>query len=173
MAKFTAIGTVVGAVFLFVFGGIMHSAVPLDLQGLYEFQNSATVAEAVRANAARGNGVYFGKEGLLAAVHFEPGVADRTQNIGPLMVKEVFTDLASAFLLCLLVLALKCTGTLQRAGALGIAALAAGMENQVSDWNWYGFSAQFSLFELADIVASWFLLGLILSLLKNKLAPEA
>jgi len=172
MGKFLAIGTVVGAIFLFVWGGVLHSATPLTIQGLNEFQNSAAVADAIRANAPGGNGIYFGKEGVFAAVRFEPGVTDRTHDIAPLMIREVMTDLASAFLLCLLILAIKCAGTGQRAGVLAIAALAAGMENQISDWNWYGFSLQFSVFELVDIVGSWFVLGLILSALKNKFAPQ-
>jgi len=173
MAKFIAVGTVVGAIFLFAWGGALHSATPLDMQGLHEFQNGAAVVEAIRANTPGGNGIYFAKEGLFAAVQFDPRIPDRTQNIGPMLLKEVLTDLASAFLLCLLLLAIKCTGTTQRAGVLATAALAASMENQISDWNWYGFSAAFSAFEMVDIVGSWFVLGLILSMLKNKLAPNA
>jgi hypothetical protein len=70
-------------------------------------------------------------------------------------------------------LAIKCKATMHRGGVLAMAALAAGMENQISDWNWYGFSTQFTVFEMVDIVGSWFVLGLILSALKNKLAPDA
>ncbi len=173
MGRFIGIGTIGGAIFLFVWGALLHSGIPLRMQGLHEFRNSAAVADAIRANAPNGNGIYFGKEGIFAAVHFEPGVADRAQNIGPLLVKEVFTDLASAFLLCLLTLAIKCSGAGQRAGVLATAAMAAAMENQISDWNWYGFSMQFSIFEMVDIVGSWFVLGLILSALKNKFAPDA
>ena len=172
MAKFLVVGTLVGAIFLFVSGGVLHN-LPYSVQGLNEFRGGPLVVEGIRAAAGNGNGIYFAKEGILAAVHFEPGVADRTANIGPLMVKEVVTDLASAFLLCLVLLAIKCTGTWQRAGVLATAALAACMENQISDWNWYGFSGTFTIFEMVDIIGSWFALGLILSVLNNKFAPSA
>lgn len=172
MTKFIAVGTVAGAIFLFVWGGVLHSATPLPMQGLNEFKDNAAVVEAMKANT-NGNGVYFGPQGVWTAVSFFPDFADKTHDLTPMLIKEVFTDVASAFLLCLLILAIKCKSTMERGGVLAMAALAAGMENQISDWNWYGFSAQFTAFEMVDIVGSWFVLGLILPALKNKLAPDA
>jgi hypothetical protein len=170
--RFLGAGTVVGALFLFVWGGVVHSFTPPDVQGLHEFQNKTAVIEAVKAHT-RGNGIYMMGEGVWAAVSLLPDGSDKTANLGPYLLREVCTDLASAFFLCLLVLCLNCPSHLSRAGALAVAALAAGMENQISDWNWYGFSMRFSLFELADIVGAWFVAGLILSVLRNKLAPDA
>ena len=171
--KFIAAGTIVGAIFLFMWGGALHSGVPMDVQGLYEFQDGAAVTQAVKANGQRGNGIYFTKEGLWASVGFRPDMSDKTQDLAPYFVVEIITDLAVAFLLSLLILAIKCSGMMERAGVLAMVAVAAGFENQVSDWNWYGFSARFSVFEFIDIVGAWFVLGLILSTLKNKLAPSA
>lgn len=169
--KFLLVGSLVGAIFLFLWGGILHSATPLPIQGLNEFRGSALMIEAIRAAAGNGNGVYFAKEGVWAAVALDPG-GDRTAHMGSMMVKEVVTDLLSAFFLCLLMLAVKCTSAGSRAGVFAIAALAASMENQVSDWNWYGFSAQFSAFEAVDLVGSWFVLGFILSALRDKFAAK-
>lgn len=171
--KYIAVGTIVGAIFLFSWGGLLHGAVPLDVQGLYEFQDGAMVSKTVAANAQRGNGIYFTREGLWASVAFRPDMGDKTQDMNPYFVKEIVTDLTVAFLLSLLILAIKCPGTMERAGVLAMVAVAAGFENQVSDWNWYGFSTRFSTFEFIDVVGAWFLLGLILSALKNKLAPSA
>lgn len=171
-AKFISVGTLIGAIFLFVWGGLLHGMCPMDMQGLNEFQNKAAVIETIKANT-RGNGVYIAGEGVWLAVSFLPDMADKTHNLNPFLVKEVVTDPASAFFLCLLMLCLNCPSHTARAGALAIAALAAGMENQVSDWNWYGFSTRFSAFELLDVVVGWFVLGLILSVLRNKLAPGA
>jgi hypothetical protein len=171
-AKFLAVGTVLGAVFLFVWGAVYHSLTPPEVQGLNAFRNKSAVMDAIKANAPH-NGVYFLGQGVWAAVSFQPDLADKTQNMGPYLVKEVFTDLFSALFLALLVLQTRSSSAPGRAGALVLAALAAGMENQVSDWNWYGFSARFTVFELVDIVVSWFLVGLILAALARKLAPEA
>jgi hypothetical protein len=162
----------VGAIFLFAWGAVLHSMTPLDLQGLHEFKDNAAVVAALKATTD-GNGIYFGPQGVWLAISFRPDMTDKTQNLTPLLIREVLTDLASAFLLCLLLLAVRCRAALARGGVFAVAALAAGMENQVSDWNWYGFSAPFTVFELVDIVGSWFVLGVILSLLKDKIAPEA
>ena len=168
-AKFIGVGTVVGAIFLFMWGALLHSGLPMETQGMTALPPAAMAALKL---APMSDGVYFG-QGVWAAISLQERGGRDPNDIGPMLIREVFTDLAGAFLLCLLLLAVKCKGTMERAGVLAMAATAACMENQVSDWNWYGFSAQFSILEAVDIVGGWFLLGIILSLLKNKLAPEA
>jgi hypothetical protein len=54
------------------------------------FANNAAVVDAMRAGTS-GNGVYFAPQGLFAAVSFTPNIADKTQALGPNLVKQVVT----------------------------------------------------------------------------------
>ncbi len=171
-AKYLVAGTLVGGIFLFLWGGALHTGVPLEVQGLRELTDGGPVVQALLAQT-RGNGVYFSPQGLMVVVAFRPGRNDVTESIGSNLALEFAANLAQAFLLSLLTLQLRGASAAARAGGIALAAVAAGLENQVSDWNWYGFSTAFTVFELVDVIAGWLVLGLILGALAKKLAPQS
>jgi len=47
--------------------------------------------------------------------------------------------------------------------------LAAGIEILLPEANWYGFPLQTQLAELADLVIGWFILGIVLAALRQRL----
>jgi hypothetical protein len=167
-AKFLAIGTIAGGIFIFLWGAITHAVLP---QPMAYFKDEAAVMQAVRANTA-GNGIYFGPKGVFASVALAPDSGDKTQNIAPNLITQLVTDMISAFLLCLLLGGLRAESTSGRASWLLLAGLASFTVKFLLYWNWYGFPPAFVGMELLDLVGKFFLGGLVLAALQKRLAPQ-
>jgi hypothetical protein len=76
-AKFLMTAAVAGGIVLWLWGAVTHALLP---QPIREFKNEQAVVDAVRANT-EGNGVYFARRGVMAAVAFRTDFGDKTQNI--------------------------------------------------------------------------------------------
>ncbi len=174
--KFLISGAVVGGLLLFVWGAAYHMIIPWEKIALSEFKDTPAIVQAVRANAPQ-NGMYFAPQGVFAAVSFFPDMSDKTNLMGPMMVRELIKDLAVGLLLSVVLLWVGPSTVLGRARLLAMIALTAAISEYISDWNWYGFSGSFTLLSMGDIVIGWFLTGLALGGLMNKMrlapAPQA
>jgi hypothetical protein len=87
--------------------------------------------------------------------------------------KQFIINLAVSFLLALVALRLRPTTMLGTATTLAMAGLAGSLLIEVSNWNWYGFSASWSTVNVIDHTIQWFLAGLVLAALIRRLAPAA
>ena len=163
-AKFLILGTIVGGIVLFVWGGLTHAVLP---QPISEFKDPQAVVQVIRANTA-GNAVYFARQGVFTAVAFRPDFGDKTQNITSSLIIQFCTDCLSALLLCLAVTRLSANSTMGRAGSLLLLGLAAFTIKLLPYWNWYGFSTSFMGMEALDLVGKFFIAGLVLSAMLNK-----
>jgi hypothetical protein len=159
----------VGGLILFFWGFITHSALATVIPQVSEFKNEQAVIDAVRANVP-GNGVYLSGRGVFAAVSFTPDLADKTKDITPMLIREFLSCCITALLLAMALVGTRSQSALGGAVLLGVLGVAAAFSSEFSSWNWYGFSAQFTLIESLDVVGGWFLTGLALGALKKKLA---
>ncbi len=170
--KFLIVGTLAGGATLFAWGTVSHMLLPVSEATLKEFKDSRAVVETIRANAPE-NGVYFAREGVFASVALLPDLSDKTTLMGRSLVVQFATELAAAFFLCLLMLGARAASVGGRTGLLALAAVAAGVEQLIPEWNWYGFSTAYTLAEFADLVVGWGLAGLLLATILKKMDPQA
>ena len=140
------------------------------LHAYQQFKDEKAVVEVLKANAPS-NGTYFAAQGVVAAISFTPDMADKTQNITPLLIREFVSNVVVAFFLAWLLLGVRSKSLGGHAGFLAVMGLAAGFSILFSYWNWYEFSTGFILMDVIDVVVGWFLVGLILSAIQNKLVP--
>jgi hypothetical protein len=171
-SRFLLIGTVVTAIALFAWQTISNAVLPWHMATMREFANNDAMVEAIRANAPE-NGVYVSNQGILAAVALTPNLIDKTTLIGQMLGKQFVINLVVAFLLALVALRLRPTTVMGTATALAIAGLAGSALIELSNWNWYGFSASWSIVNLVDHTIQWFIAGLVLAALMRRLAPAA
>ncbi len=167
--KFLVVGAVVGGILLFVWGGITHAVLPRVIPAYQVFKDDAAVVQTIHANAPA-NGVYFSPRGILAAVAFLPDLGDKSKDITPNLITQFLNDTLSALLLCWLLAGIRGATALGRAGWLTLAALATFSLKVLPYWNWYGFSPLFMMLEALDLVGKFFIAGLVLGALMNKLA---
>ena len=165
--KFLLTGTVVCAMVLFAWQSLSNAAIPWHEKTLSSFTDHAAVVRAIQANASR-NGVYFAPEGLVAAVSFVPGVADKSKDMTGMLARQMAIDLTTAFLLCLLVLRLPPGPATRTAATLGVAGLTTALLIGLSDWNWYGFAGPYEIVNVIDHTIQWMIAGLLLGWLHNR-----
>jgi hypothetical protein len=168
--RFLVLGTLVTAVALYAWQTVSNAALPWHTATMREFTNNDAVVNATRASAPR-NGVYYSKQGIFAAVRFTPDLADQSsmKYMGPMLGRQAAIDLAAALLLTLIVLRLP-AGPAPRAGVtLAATALAFGGIKELSDANWYGFSASYALVNTIDLTVQGLIAGLVLGALLNRM----
>jgi len=168
------IGAILGSIILFVWSAISWMALPWHMQTMHSFKNDAAIIEVVKANADK-SGVYFlptpnaqqqqnsmttEMKGpfVLAAVQFEnmPAMA---HSLGIQFIMELIT----AFFACCLLARTKGLGYFGRLGFIFTFSLAIATMSYVPYWNWFGFSTDYTLVGMADIIISWFLAGIIMA----------
>ena len=165
--KYLLYGTLAAGLTLFVWQTISNVALPFHEMTIKPFTNNAAVVEAIRAGIS-GNGVYFAPQGLVAAVSFTPDMADKTKAMGGNLVKQAVIDLVVALLLCILVARIGVGRKRDTALTLALAALAAGILKELSDWNWYGFSASYATVNLIDLAIQFALAGIVIAWLYKR-----
>jgi len=166
-AKFLAVGTVVGGIVLFLWGGLTHAVLPEPVR---EFKDAQAVVQVLRANAPE-NAIYFAPQGAFVSVAFWPDFSDKTKDLTPMLTRQIVTDMIAAFLLCLVLPGIRSTTVLGKTGWLALVSLALFAGKILPYSTWYGFSAPFVGMELLDIAGKLILAGLVLGALMKKLAP--
>jgi hypothetical protein len=130
------------------------------------------VVQAVKANAPE-NGIYFEGRGLFAVVAFRPDMGPKFASMVPSMAIQLLIEIAVALVLAWVLLRLPPMTAFQTGILLAIIGLAAGIEELLPQWNWYGFPSSSTAAEALDLVIGWFLLGLVLGVIKNKMTRVA
>lgn len=165
--KYLLYGTLAAGITLFVWQTISHVAIPWHTATIKEFTNNVAVVQAIHA-AAPANGVYASPEGIFAAVSFTPDMADKTKAMGPNMVKQVVIDLVAALLLCMLVARIGVGRKRDTAATLALGGLAAGIIQELSGWNWYGFAASYAIVNLIDLAIQFAIAGVVIAWLYKR-----
>ncbi len=179
------IGAALGGVVAWLWSAISWMALPWHHATFLAFRDEDAVAKVIEENIAA-DGVY----GLPAPPRRPPGaskaerdaidqrVFERMQR-GPVALMVIQAKmrgpvgkLMSIALLCYAIVAGLLTWCLlqtsglayfQRAEWVAVAALAGAAFCRLSDWNWHGYSARYTLVALADTAIGWFLVGLVLA----------
>jgi hypothetical protein len=165
--KYLLYGTLAAGLTLFVWQTISQVALPWHEATIKAFTNNGAVIDAIRANSS-GNGVYVAPQGLVAAVSFTPDLADKTKAMGGNLAKQAGIDLVVALTLCVLVGRIGVGRKRDTALTLALAALAAGIMKEISDWNWYGFSASYASVNVIDLVIQFALAGAVIAWLYKR-----
>jgi hypothetical protein len=95
-------------------------------------------------------------------------LADKTKAMGGNLVKQAGIDLVVALILCVLVGRIGVGRKRDTALTLALAALAAGIMKEISDWNWYGFSASYASVNVMDLVIQFALAGVVIAWLYKR-----
>jgi hypothetical protein len=168
--RFLLIGTLAAALAVFVWQTISNTVIPWHEATLREFTDPNLVRE-IRA-AAPANGVYFAKEGVLAAVSFTPEMADRTQMMGPMLGRQVAIDIVVVLLVAIAVLHLPAASPRSIAWLLATLGFAATALTEFSNWNWYGFPSEYASVNVIDHTIQFFLAGWILGALRRRIVRD-
>lgn len=165
--KYLLFGTLAAGLTLFVWQTISNVAIPWHAATVKEFTSNDAAIQAIHV-VAPVNGVYVAPQGLVAAVSFTPDMADKTKAMGPNMAKQVVIDLIAALLLCVVVARTGVRRKRDVAVTLGLAGLAAGIIKEMSDWNWYGFSAGYAIVNEIDLAIQFVLAGIVVAWLYQR-----
>ena len=160
--KYLLYGTLAASLTLFVWQTISNVALPFHEMTIKPFSNNAAVVDAMRAGTS-GIGVYVAPQGLLAAVSFTPDMADKTKAIGGNLTKQAVIDLVVALLLCVLVARIGVGRKRDTALTLALGAVAAGIIKELSDWDWYGFSATYTIVNVIDLTIQFAIAGIVIA----------
>jgi len=168
-SRFLAIGTLAGAIVLFVWQFFSHSVLGLPEKGMREFPNdsNAVAAHAVRAIAPQ-NGVYYSSYGAFAAIDITPDYANKLPQFAMMLVKEFVLNLGVVLILALLLDRIGDVGILRTGVNYGALALAYTGFVHVSHGIWYGFPTAWTLGNVTDSVIAFFLVGLTLAAVRRR-----
>jgi hypothetical protein len=186
MGKQLLLGTVLGAIVLFIWSALSWMVIPWPGEPLRSFTNAEELAQAIKANTPRSGNYLLPNEVkrtpgmteeqyqkamqdannrmmqgpiVFAAVRLEPfGSMSR-----PLILKFL-TDLVIAFLATLLLL--KTTGLPYpgRVVFLTIIGVIIFVGANIDEWNWFSFSTAYTLMQAGVTIIGWFLAALVMSL---------
>jgi len=166
--RFLLLSALLGGILSFAWGYVTHGTGVLPSLTPKAFKDSTAVVQAVQANAPQ-SGIYFDGRGLFAAVSLRPDLSAKYEDLHRPLIHQLVIEVVVAFLLAWVLLRLPVWSAWGTASIFAALGLAAGIEQLLSEANWYGFPLRFQLAELADLVVGWFLLGLLIGWLRRKI----
>lgn len=175
MGKSLVLGTILGAVVLFVWMMVSWMVLPWHCTSIKSFADESKVATVLMENTTE-DGVYVlpcmccgtDTDSHMAAMKKGPVVFTAIQrygfdvdSAGPYITSFII-QLIGAFLVTLLLLH---TQVNYWKGVLFVTlvGLTVGVLGVLPNWNWWGFSAAFVGIGILDLVIGWFFAGLVVS----------
>ena len=182
MAKRVILAAILGGILLFNWGFVAHMVLPIGEMGVHMLPDEAAVAGQIRSTVkAPGFYIFPGKDMSKNASESEQKVWEekakqgpvgvlivqpqgREFAMGPLLLTEVGTNIASALLAALLLSQVRIGASYwTRVGLVTLLGLFAFVTVVVPYWNWYSFPADFVASEAIEHVVGWFLAGLAMA----------
>ena len=173
MAKRLLLSAVLGGLVAFGWGAVSWMALSWHTPTLLRFTDEVAVAKTVQANAPRA-GVY-----LLLPYHWDHPARAKTEIPKGLLffgavryqspgmlgynLRGLGIQMLGALVLSWLLLTLPAMGYWARVRVCSLSGLAAGILGRLPDWNWWGFSTDFTLLAILDLVIAWSLAGLVIA----------
>jgi hypothetical protein len=185
MTKQLALGTIVGAIVLFVWSAIAWMFIPWPGEPLRSFTNEEAVLQAIKANAPRSGNYLLPIEPkrtpgmtseqykaleqaamekmsqgpmIFASVRLEP-----MGSMGRYLVIGFLTQLVLALLATLLLLQTSGLSYAGRVGFLTAIGVLIFVGGHLDEWNWWSFSNSYIAMQLGAIVIGWVLAALLIS----------
>jgi len=169
-ARYYMAAALVGGIALFAWGSVLHLVPMFPGAEPRAFADSNAVVQVIKANAPE-NGIYLEGRGVFAAVAFRPDMAPKFESILPSLGIQLLIEIAVALVLAWVLLRLPPMTAFQTGILLAIIGVAAAIEQLLPQQVWYGFPRANTAFEAFGLVVGWFLLGLLLGALRNKMIP--
>ncbi len=181
MGKKIVLGGIVAGIVVFIWGAISHMVLGLGEAGIKGLPNEEAVLSALSANVTE-PGFYFfpwgdmggSKEAMDAWAEkyrtSPAGIMIYKPQGGEMMppsmlITELLTNILAALIAAFLLSRAfgNLGGMLGKAVFVALFGLFAGVEVDLSYWNWYGFPASYTLSYMVQHVIGWFLAGLVLA----------
>jgi hypothetical protein len=169
-ARYYVAAALVGGIVSFAWGSMVHLLPVFPGAEPKAFADSNAVVEVIKANAPE-NGIYFEGRGVFAAVAFRPDMGPKFTSILPSLSIQLGIEIAVALLLAWVLLRLPPLTAFQTGTLLAIIGVAAAIEELLPMQLWYGFPRANTAFEAFGLIVGWFLLGLVLGALRNRMIP--
>ena len=184
-------GGLVGGAIVFIWGMISWMVLPWHNLSWQKFTDATAIEQALVANAPH-KGIYMlpnecpmdknlspeekkalqeknfekMKKGPFAFIVMNPNGIGSSMPV--CMAKGLLIQILSAFFMTLLLLKSRIESYGGSVIFTVLFALAAGIVCYLPSWNWWGFPTMYTLVEMADLLAAWFLAGLILAKITSK-----
>lgn len=184
MIKQLLLGTILGAIVLFIWSSLAWMIIPWPGEPFRSFTNEQAVVDTIKANAPQSGNYLLPNEPKRA-----PGMTDEQYKaakraamdqggrgpmvfaavrLGPIdmakpLVIQLFTDIVLALLASILLLQADRLSYVARVvfvTAIGVLIFVGG---HVEEWNWFSFSTAYLMMELGAIVIGWILAGLLMA----------
>jgi hypothetical protein len=184
MIKQLALGTILGAVVLFVWSALAWMIIPWPGEPLRHFTSEDAMVAAIKANVPRSGNYLIPNEPErlpgMTEEQYQKAMKDAEDrmNNGPMvfaavrlepvsmakaMVVGFLTNVIAVFLACVLLLQtdrLSYRGRVLFVAGLGLLVFLAG---HLDEWNWWGFSNAYTMMQLGALVIGWILSGLVIA----------
>ncbi|OHB84049.1 MAG: hypothetical protein A2V98_17735 [Planctomycetes bacterium RBG_16_64_12] len=166
--RYLLTAALVGGIISFGWDTVSHRTGILSSLKPQPFKDSTAVVETVKANAPS-NGIYWDGRGLFAAVSFERDLRPRFASVVVPMAIQLLIEILVAFLLAWILLRLPVWPAMGTGSLFAVVGLAAGIDLLFPEAIRHGFPINVQLAELADLVIGWFLLGVVIGALRNRI----
>jgi hypothetical protein len=192
MTKSLLLGTVLGGLTAFIWSSISWAVLTWHEKPMLPFQNEDDVAAVIASHSTQ-SGIYIlpgapSTEGMSAD---QKKAADTAQMAkmqkGPLMFAAIRRDgfpsftrgliiqllsiFAAALLLTWMLLQTSGLSYAGRVMFLAVAGLAASVIVDLPNWNWWGFSATYTLINLVDFTLTWMFAGFVIAKVAKPRVP--
>ena len=184
MIKQLALGTILGAIVLFLWSALAWMIIPWPGEPLRHFTSEDAIVAAIKANVPRSGNYLIPNEPQrlpgMTEEQYQKAMKDAEDrmNNGPMvfaavrlepvsmakaMVLGFLTNVIAVFLACVLLLQtdrLSYRGRVLFVAGLGLLVFLAG---HLDEWNWWGFSTAYMMMQLGALVIGWILSGLVIA----------
>jgi hypothetical protein len=184
MIKQLALGTILGAIVLFIWSALAWMIIPWPGEPLRHFTSEDAIVAAIKANAPRSGNYLIPIEPQrlpgMTEEQYQKATKDAEDrmNNGPMvfaavrlepvsmakaMIVGFLTNVIAVFLACVLLLQtdrLSYRGRVLFVAGLGLLVFLAG---HLDEWNWWGFSNAYTMMQLGALVIGWILSGLVIA----------
>jgi hypothetical protein len=184
MIKPLALGTILGAIVLFIWSALAWMIIPWPGEPLRHFTSEDAIVAAIKANAPRSGNYLIPNEPqrlpgmteeqyqkaskdaedrmnngpmVFAAIRLEP------VSIAKAMIVGFLTDIIAVFFACILLLQtdrLSYRARVLFVAGLGLLIFVGG---HMDEWNWWGFGTSYMMMQLGALVIGWILSGLVIA----------
>lgn len=184
MIKKLGLGTILGAIVLFIWSALAWMIIPWPGEPLKHFTSEDAIVAAIKANVPRSGNYLIPNEPQrlpgMTEEQFQKAMKDAEDrmNNGPMvfaairlepvsmakaMIVGFLTDIMAVFFAC--VLLLQTDRLSYRARVLFVAGLGLliFIGGHVDEWNWWGFGASYMMMQLAALLIGWILVGLVIA----------
>lgn len=171
------LGGIIGGIVMYAWSFLAWTVLPLHMSSLKTFRNEAAVAQAISANAGEA-GVYYlpdmrphdGESGEAAMArtvsmpHMLASVRlNGDMNMGALYGLQFLFLVITSLLITWLLTKTSGLSLMGKAIFAMVVGLVVSVLGELPNWNWWGFSASFTLGNIIDHIVGCFLAGLAIA----------